>query len=310
MKTTHYASLLALSSLFFYGCGGGNSTSEETASDTTAAMQQNEVAVSLEEAWQTDTVMRTPESVLFDTESGAIYVANINGINKDNKDGDGFISKLAADGSVEELQWVSGLNDPKGMGVYEGKLYVTDLDEIVEINMESGEIENKYPVEGASFLNDITVSNDGKVYATDSDNDKIHVLEDGQVSTWMEDSSLQRPNGLLVAEDGELLLASAGGGFLAPIDTAQKSVQEPWVENIPSADGIIQTEDGNYIVSTWSGEVHYVDAASGNSQKILDTKAEEVNSADIGYDADQGLLLVPTFNDNRVVAYKINKGDS
>lgn len=310
MKTTHYVSLLLVSCLFFYGCSGNQGTGEETASDTTAAMQQPEVTVSLEEAWKTDTVMRTPESVLYDKEQDAIYVANINGINKENKDGDGFIAKLSTDGSVEELQWVSGLNDPKGMGIHEGKLYVTDLDEIVEINIETGEIENKYPVEGASFLNDITVGNDGKVYATDSDKDKIHVLENGQVSTWMEDSSLQRPNGLLIAEDGELLLASAGGGFLAPIDTAQKTVQEHWVDNIPSADGIIQTEDGNYIVSTWQGEVHYVEASSGSSQKILDTKAEEINSADIGYNADQSLLLIPTFNDNRVVAYKINKEDS
>lgn len=310
MKTTHYVNLLVLSCLFFYACGGNNSTSEETASDTTAAMQQSEATISLEEAWKTDTVMRTPESVLFDAESDAIYVANINAMNGDKKDGDGFIAKLSTDGSVEELQWVSGLNDPKGMGVHEGKLYVTDIDEIVEINVETGEIENKYAVEGASFLNDITVDNDGKVYVSDMETNKIHILQDGQLTTLMSDSSLQRPNGLLAVGDGELLLASAGGGFLAHIDTAQKAVQEPLVENIPSADGIIETEDGNYIVSTWPGEVYYVETSSGSSQKILDTKAEEVNSADIGYHPDESLLLVPTFRDNRVVAYKINKGDS
>ncbi len=312
MKTTHtyYSIFMLFIALFFYSCGGSNSSSEETAADTTAAMEQPAVAVSLEEAWKTDTVMRTPESVLFDKDRNAIYVANINGINVENKDGDGFIAKLSPEGSVEELQWVTGLNDPKGMGVYENKLYVADLDEIVEINVETGEIENKYPVEGAAFLNDITVDNSGKVYASDTETDKIHVLENGAVSTWMSDSSLQRPNGLLASEDGELLLASASGGFLAPIDTTQKTVQEHWIDNIPSADGIIQTEDGNYIVSTWQGEVHYVEPASGSSQKLLDTKEQKINSADIGYDADQSLLLVPTFNDNRVVAYKINKENS
>lgn len=310
MKTTQYMMMLAVSGALCYSCGGNQSASDETAADTTAAMQEPQATVTLEEAWSTDTVMRTPESVLFDPDNEVLYVSNINNNDKENKDGDGFISKLSADGSVEELQWVSGLNDPKGMGVYEDRLYVADLDEIVEINLESGEVENKYIVEGASFLNDVTVDDNGKVYVSDSDTDKIHVLENGQVSTFMSDSSLQGPNGLLVADDGELLLASAGGGFFAPIDTAEKAVQEYWVENIPSADGIVQLADGNFIVSTWSGEVHYVEPATGSSQKVLDTKAEEINAADIGYSAADSLLLVPTFRDNRVVAYKIVKENS
>lgn len=309
MKTKHLI-LPMLTCFTFYSCDSNKTGSENTSADTTQAMQQPEVTVSLEQAWSTDTVMRTPESVLYDKDRDIIYVANINGMNKEQKDSDGFIAKLSPDGSVEELKWVEGLNDPKGMGIHDNSLYVTDLDEIVEINAETGEIENKYPVEGASFLNDITVDNDGKVYVTDSDTDKIHVLQDGKVTTWMSDSSLQRPNGLLATEDGELLLASAGGGFLAPVNTDNQTIEEHWVDNIPSADGIIKTKDGNYIVSTWQGEVHYVDPSSKSSQKILDTKAEEINAADIGYHEEEELLLIPTFNDNRVVAYKVNKQDS
>ncbi len=307
---TKCMTLLAVSGVLCYSCGG-NHASNETAADTTAAMQEPQATLlTLEEAWSTDTVMRTPESVLSDPDNDVLYVSNINNVDKENKDGDGFISKLSPDGSVEELQWVTGLNDPKGMGIYDGKLYVADLDEVVEINLDNGEIENKYPIDGAAFLNDITVDSDGKVYVSDSDTDKIHVLADGKVSTFMSDSSLQRPNGLLVDRDGTLMLASAGGGFFAPIDTTDKAVEAHLIENIPSADGIIQLADGNYIVSTWSGEVHYVEPATGSEQKLLDTKAEKINAADIGYDADNDLLLVPTFMDNRVVAYKIVKGNS
>lgn len=310
MKTMYYFAVAILAAALCYSCGGNNSVSDETTADTTAAMQEPRATVVLEEAWSTDTVMRTPESVLFDADNQVLYVSNINNFDQDNKDGDGFITKLSPDGSVEELQWVSGLNDPKGMGIYNGMLYVADLDEIVEIDLESGEVENKYAVEGARFLNDITVDDSGKIYISDSETDKIHVLEDGTVTTLMSDSTLQRPNGLLVTDDGELMLASAGGGFFAPIDTAAKAVEAHMVENIPSADGIVQLSDGNFLVSTWSGEVHYVEAGTGTSQKLLDTKAEEINSADIGYDDDRSMLLVPTFNDNRVVAYKIVKENS
>lgn len=302
MKSIHYI-LFFLCSILLLGCGGQQESAqqEETMTDT---LQTEEIT--LEEAWATDTVMRTPESVLYDEARDVIYVANINGFNRGSseKDGDGFIAKLSPEGGVVELEWATGLNDPKGMGVHENTLYVNDIDEIVAINIETGEIQEKYPIEGASFLNDITVGNDGAVYATDSENNNIHMLTNGEVTLWLSDTTLQRPNGLLM-EDDQLLLASANGGFLAPIDPDSKEMGEPWVTEIPSADGIAVDEKGNYIVSCWVGEIYYVDSDS-TSQKLLDTKAQEINSADIDYAIEHQLLLVPTFNDNRVVAYKLN----
>lgn len=295
-------------SVFLFACGGGSEqeTSQDTASaDTTAEMS----TVSLEQAWATDTVMMTPESVIYDETNDAIYVANIGTVNAEGTDGDGFISKMSPNGEVTELKWVTGLNDPKGMGIRDGMLYVADLSEVAVINLASGEITQTYPVEGALFLNDITIDENGAVYISDSNTDKIHMLADGQVNVWMSDSTLQRPNGLY-AEGNQVLIASLNGGYLAPISKNNKEIGEHWVDNIPSADGIIKTSDGNYIVSTWSGEVHYVDSENNESYKLLDTKAQEINSADIGYIPEQELVLVPTFFDNRVVAYKINKGNS
>lgn len=302
-----FSYVTAIFSTLLFACGSGD---QQTANETVEAdTTQMAASVSLEEAWATDTVMMTPESVIYDEANDAIYVANIGTVNAEGSDGDGFIAKMSSDGEVTELKWVSGLNDPKGMGIHEGMLYVADIREIKVINLESGEIAETHPIEGAQFLNDITVDEDGTVYVTDSGTDKIHMLADGAVSTWMSDSTLQRPNGLY-AEDDQILLASANGGFFAPISKDGKEIGEPWLENIPSADGIIKTSDGNYIVSTWQGEVHYVDAENNETQKLLDTKAEEINSADIGYIPDQDMVLVPTFHDNRIVAYKINKGDS
>ena len=282
-------------------CGGTSESTEETTPEQMPTMN-----ISIEEAWATDTVMKAPESTLYDADNDVIYVANIGAVNKDGQDGDGFIAQLLPDGSVKELKWATGLNDPKGMGMYENTLYVTDINEIAAIDINSGEITDKYPVEGAIFLNDITVSSDGKVYATDSDDNKIHLLENGQLSTWMSDTTLQRPNGLLI-EDDRMLMASASGGFLAPINLDNKTIEDHWIEDIPSADGIIKAADGNYIVSTWQGEVHYVDPENNRSQKLLDTKDQKINAADIGYIESQELLLVPTFYDNRVVAYKVTQ---
>lgn len=289
--------------LFITACGGSGNQTEETSAEA-ASSEEASLSVDIQEQWATDTVLRTPESVLYDEATDMIFVANIGTFNRDSKDGDGFISVLAPDGVVDELKWVEGLNDPKGMGVFDGKLFVADMDEVVEIDIANAEIINKYPIDGAIFLNDITINGQGQVYVSDSDDDKIHVIDGGQPMVWLEDSALQRPNGLL-ADDNQMLLASAGGGFLAPIDLDSKQVQDTWLEDIPSADGIIKTMNGDYIVSTWQGEVHYIAAESGQTIKLLDTKAEEINAADIGYIPQQNLLLVPTFRDHRVVAYKV-----
>lgn len=290
-------------SLFITACGSSGNQTEEAPAETTQP-EAPSLTVDIQEQWATDTVLQTPESVLYDEASDMIFVANIGTFNKDSKDDDGFISVLAPDGVVDELKWVEGLNDPKGMGVFDGKLFVADLDEVVEIDIASAQVQNKYPIEGATFLNDVTINSQGEVYISDSDTDKIHMIDEAQPMVWMEDTALQRPNGLF-AEDDRMLLASSRGGFLAPIDLDSKQVQDTWLEGIPSADGIIKTQNGDYIVSTWQGEVHYVAAESGETIKLLDTKAEEINAADIGYIPQQSLLLVPTFGDHRVVAYKV-----
>jgi len=65
--------------------------------------------------WETDTLLRTPESVLLDEGRNILYISNINGQPTD-KDGNGFISKVTLDGKIENLKWVEGFDAPKVLG--------------------------------------------------------------------------------------------------------------------------------------------------------------------------------------------------
>src|SRR6478735_5792430 len=69
--------------------------------------------------WKTDTILKVPESVLYNAADKFIYVANING-KPDSADGNGFITRMTLDGKIDQLEWLKGLDAPKGMGVYEG----------------------------------------------------------------------------------------------------------------------------------------------------------------------------------------------
>ncbi|CAN5622037.1 gluconolaconase [soil metagenome] len=265
---------------------------------------QEDQEISVTQKWATDQVFKNPESVFFDSLRNVIYVSNIGEINKDSRDGDGFISKLNLNGEVEELRWITGLNDPKGMGMFGNILYVADLNQVVEINVENNEIVRTHEVEGAEFLNDITVARTGEVYISDSDANLVFRIRLGMPPmVWMtDDSGLNRPNGLLIEEE-RLLLANMAEGTLNLVNPESKEMRE-WVSGVNSADGIARVGENNYFVSNWNGEVWFIDF-KGSKQKVLDTKDEKVNAADITHINSLNILLVPTFFDNRVVAYDI-----
>ena len=77
-------------------------------------------------------------------------------------------------------------------------------------------------------------------------------------------------------------------------------------ETSQGADGIVMIGKEGYIVSSWGGEVYFVDAA-GKSQKMLDTKDQKLNSADIAYDSKSKTVYIPTFFGNSVMAYTFSK---
>lgn len=287
MRFIYSLSLLILTVLALQGCSGGLFTSR--------------APVTLTEAWATDNTLRTPESVVYDRERNVLYVSNINQSSKDRKDGDGFISRLSPNGDIEQLYWVSGLNDPKGMALQNNVLYVADMDEIIAIATQTGAILARHKVDKAQALNDVTVDNAGNVYVSDSRQGAIYLFRNGRVSHWL-DTKRERPNGLLY-DNNRLIVASNNTGNIRFLDIERQDFTD-WTDKIPSADGITRVGADGYMVSNWNGEIYYVNNA-GKNWKVLDTKNKKINTADIFYDEQNQLLYVPTFFDNRVVAYRV-----
>jgi len=113
----------------------------------------------------------------------------------------------------------------------------------------------------------------------------------------------ERPNGLL-AEDDRLLILSFNGEALSQIDYDTKEVSR-LVTGIGKADGIIKLpNDQGFITSSWAGQVFHV-SADYNVTQLLDTEDQGIHAADIEYIEGQNLLLVPTFYDNRLMAYRV-----
>ena len=236
--------------------------------------------------------------MLYDEDQDLLYVANING-QPDQKDGNGFISKVSMDGKITEQQWVKGLDAPKGMGMHDGKLYVSDIDRVHEIDTKSGKVTRTFPVKGAKFLNDVAVDN-GKVYVSDSGGGAIYLIQNGKVETWMKD--LQNPNGLFT-DGGEIVMALWDGKSLNTVDASSKEVTLR-TEGIENPDGIESIGNNEYLVSSWNGVVHHIDS-DWKKTVVLDTRQDSISSADIEYVRSKNLLLIPTFFKNTVRAYEV-----
>jgi hypothetical protein len=302
MKTIAQIILVSVVGVLFTDC---NPKKNEEKADRSESSSQVSVdpTYRLEEVWASEASLKTPESVIFDETREVIYVSNVNE-NPWEKDGNGFISKMSATGEILDLEWVSGFNGPKGMAIVRGILFVADLDELVLVDIEKGEIQEKVIVDGAEGMNDITPDGNGGIYMSDSPAGKIFHYANGTASEFNADAP-GRPNGLFV-DQGKLFAAFSEKAKFVHYNPA--TLEETIIaEGIGHGDGITPTnEPDTYLVSDWSGEIFIVNT-SGTKQSLLNTKDQEKNTADIWFIQEKDLLLVPTFFDNRVVAYKLVK---
>ena len=282
--------------LFLVSCTSQKKKSGEDAGDATTVKK-----FELVEVWKTDTLFRVPECVLYDKDNDVIYVSNMND-NPREKDGNGFISRLSTSGEILDLEWVADMSSPKGLGIYEGKLYVSDVDEVIVIDIAEGEIVERIVIEGAKMINDISIDSQGNLYVSDSDNNSIFLISNGVVSNWLSEG-LNSPNGVLV--DGEsLLLASMGSEDFAVIDLSTKELTV-LTEDISKGDGIAKVSiPGHFLVTDWFGQVFMI-YPDGSKVILLDTREAEIGAADIDYIPEKNLLLVPTFAKDYVVAYNL-----
>lgn len=251
----------------------------------------------LEKVWQTDSILKTPESVLFDAKEQLLYVANIDG-QPWEKDGKGFISKLDLDGHVLNLHWVTGLHCPKGMTRVNNHLYVADADSLVTIDIISAKVVARSSTTGVEQLNDVTSDKGGRVYVTDSKTGKIYQLKGDALVLLVE--GLKGLNGILSASGS---LYAVAGGTLYKVEAGKEPIKlAAGME--PATDGIEEVAPNEFLVSVWQGVIYYA-KADGTVQTLLDTRADKSNTADIGYNPATRMMYVPTFFKNSVAAYRL-----
>lgn len=238
-----------------------------------------------------------PESAAPSADGRTLFVANVNG-ESDAHDGNGFISRVSRDGRMLEREWLTGLDAPKGAVVAGDRLYVSDIDKLVEIDIRKRRIVARYPAPGGKFLNDVAIAPDGTVLVSDSQASCIYALKRGKLELWSNDPELRSANGLLPEKDR--LMAVTMQGKLLAIDYQTRKATVI-ATGLGLGDGIAVADADSYFVSEWPGRLFRV-SRTGQVETLLDSVHEEIYINDLIRLGD--LVILPHMKPGRLAAYR------
>jgi hypothetical protein len=252
-----------------------------------------------------------PESAVFDAGRKEFYVSNMGTHGKDAVAGDGFISRVSADGKILELKWVTGLDDPKGLALANGRLYVGDEPAMAEIDIAAGKIIARHaPADGKGSFNDCTADAAGNVYVCSGRLNTVFRLSAGRFEPWFKlDTSMTGGLNGLKAEKDRLLL---GGwsvrvdgkeqlGHISTVAFADQALGRLGSEPICHVDGLEPDGKGGYTVTDWlTGDVKHV-SADGKPTQLLTLGR---GTADHAYLIDQQLLIIPQMLEHKLRAFR------
>src|ERR671924_703473 len=292
--------------------------------------QQQMTTTKMEKVWETPVELKNPESVIYEPNENVLFVSNVDGA-PDRKDKQGFISKVSPlNGSVIELNWVIGLDAPKGMAITNNTdntlLYVSDITDLVEIDINSGKIINRYNAPGSAFLNDVASDNQGHVYVSDTVTSTIYRLDTKNLGNssnnnnttslqvWLQSPELNGPNGLYVDDtNNKLIVVSFGafskpGGSIKAVDLQNRTMsslgEEGTAVPIGGLDGIEADTTGRhyYVTDNTAGKLYVVNS-NGTGYETLDLQKQ--GTADLGIILDQDMIIIPMIQGNKLEAYRI-----
>jgi sugar lactone lactonase YvrE len=214
-----------------------------------------------------------PEALSFDPAQSVYFVSNVNGW-AGVKDGNGFISRITADGVMDSLHFIQGgrngvqLDAPMGSRVQGDTLWVLDVDKLRGFNTHTGAptiTVDLAPLK-VLFLNDLAMDSTGEFYITDTgvevasngmDNhtgpDRIlHVGHDRSVSVAVSTPLLSSPDGIAWDQRGKRFVLAP---FSGP-SVQEWRIGDPGPKDVAKGkgmfDGIEVEADGSILITSWN----------------------------------------------------------
>ena len=257
-----------------------------------------------------DQGLAQPEALSYAAAVDAYFVSNVNG-DIGAKDGNGFITRIRGDGTVDSLHFIQGgrngvtLNGPMGSRVKGDTLWVLDIDVLRGFDIRTGaplaaiDFGRFQP----AFLNDLAIGPDDDFYVTDTKANRIlHVGRDRVITEGLSTPALASPDGIDWDPAGhDLVLAPFGGtavqrwkpGAAQPTDVAPGKSK---------FDGVEVERDGTIFITSWNDSS--VSVLSG-SKLVRHVSGLSVPPADVSYDSRRHQVGIVALMANRFELWTI-----
>lgn len=250
--------------------------------------------------WSLNNCLSYPESVVWDEKNNVLYVSNFIGNQGE------FISKVSVDGELIEKEWVKDIYRPTALLILRDSLYIVERKSIAIVDISSGTLAKRVPVQGAMFLNDIVATPDGKkLFVSDSEAGKIYVLENNVPKVFSNSELLVRPNAMAIMED-QLIIGCMGKNNLVSIKLQTNKVS-PYCTVFPEMviDGLQPLSDDALLFASFNG-ILYEKRGNSPALELINTLGNSVNFSDFIYIKSKRLLVVPGLYSNTLCAYSVN----
>lgn len=281
--------------------------------------------------------IQRPQSVTFDKKRLRFYVSRHGAKSADKK---GAISLLARDGSLTDVNWVTGLGQPRGMAVVGDFLFVADGSSLVKIDIGKAVVVETYEIDGTFFFNDVAASSDGDVFVTDPLMNSIYKLrhsanengvgrEKNSLRVWLQSARLSGPNSLFVEGD-QMFVGSIGLnkrdevkgaaqvddnakdqpiGGLFKVDLNSKKIARLSQVSLPQLSSVVPDGEGS-IYATTSGKANLLrfSISSGKLLESIDVARQfQLKSAsslgDIQYFSQSKEFWVPVKDNGHLLVF-------
>ena len=252
--------------------------------------------------------MNVCECVAIEPAGGAAYVSNMQTTGRAywSDDGKGFISLLRPGGDPAAIRWREStpempLNEPKGMCILGGVLYVADNTRVVGFPVFDDIFPKPLVGPKGVRLNDM-VSDGRAAYVSDTGAGVVYRMAADGVSR------IKAPPGVngITFSRGRMFAVSWDLHEVYELDPTGKGDPVPFglAGHFVALDGIEVLVDGTILVSDLPGNRV---AAISPDRKTVRTLIAITTPADIGFDPDRNLLYVPQLEQNKVAVFKLEE---
>ncbi|MDZ7718830.1 MAG: SMP-30/gluconolactonase/LRE family protein [Balneolaceae bacterium] len=247
-----------------------------------------------------------PEAVRYDPAQDVYFVSNFNG--DPAGDSNGFISKVTPDGTIEDLQFITGsdvrpLHGPRGMYIAGDTLWAADAEGVHGFDTESGELIAfvDFIAHEPGFLNDVVQGADGHLYVTDTGKSTVYRIDDGTPVVLVENLPAP-PNGITIDPDNNLVLAPWDGATMFPVLAENEAGYEEYTnaQSGGNFDGIEFVNGRMVVASQNDNSIHVI--SDGTDHVAIQTPGDP---ADIGIDTQRNQIAVPYIALNRVDIWQL-----